>query len=127
MADKRRVLLLDDSAIQLELEKAALEERGYVVEAAANLLEFEERLATFNPEIILTDLEMPDISGKEIVRFLKQDLRTENLPIILFSSKSDAELAVISEASGADGFLSKSHGLERLGEMLDELVEAIAW
>ncbi len=127
MADKRKVLLLDDSAITLEMEKAALEDRGYRVEAASNLLEFEARLTSFEPEIVLTDLEMPDISGNEIVKFLKNDYRTENIPIVLFSSRPDAELAVIAEQAGADGYLSKSHGLEKLGEMLDDLVEQIVW
>ena len=70
---------------------------------------------------------LPDISGQDIVRFLKQDYRTEKLPIVLFSSRSDEELARIAEAAGADGYLSKVHGLEKLGEMVDELVESILW
>jgi CheY-like chemotaxis protein len=127
MADKKRILLLDDSAITLEMEQVVLEERGYEVAAASNLIEFEEKLRTFRPEVILTDLMMPDISGKDIVRFLKQDYHTENIPIVLFSSKDDDELARIAEQAGADGYLSKSHGLDRLGEMVDELVDSILW
>jgi CheY-like chemotaxis protein len=127
MAGKKRILLLDDSTITLELEKALLEERGYEVAAAANLLEFQAELDQFQPEIILTDLMMPDISGKDIVRVLKQDFHTEQIPIILFSSKPDEELAEIAEQAGADGFLSKSHGIEKLGDMVDELVDSIIW
>ena len=127
MAEKKRILLLDDSVISLELARAALAQRGYQVEMASNLLEFQAALETFEPEIVLTDLVMPDVSGREVVRVLKQDFLTERIPIVLFSSKGDAELAVIAEATGADGYLSKSHGLEQLGEMVDELVEAIIW
>ena len=127
MAEKKRILLLDDSAITLEMEKAVLEDRGYTVAAASNLLEFQAQLDTFQPEVILTDLMMPDISGKDIVRVLKQDFHTEKIPIILFSSKSDDELEPIAEQAGADGFLSKSHGIDRLGEMVDELVDSIIW
>ena len=127
MAEKKRILLLDDSAITLEMEKAVLEERGYKVAAAANLLEFQVQLEEFQPEIILTDLMMPDISGKDIVRVLKQDFHTEKIPIILFSSKPDDELSVISEQAGADGYLSKSHGIEKLGDMVDEMVDSILW
>jgi CheY-like chemotaxis protein len=127
MAEKKRILLLDDSAITLEMEKAVLEDRGYKVAAAANLLEFQAQLDRVQPEIILTDLMMPDISGKDIVRVLKQDFHTERIPIVLFSSIPDEELAEIAEQAGADGYLSKSHGIERLGDMVDELVDSIIW
>ena len=127
MAEKKRILLLDDSTITLEMEKAVLEDRGYKVAAASNLLEFQSQLDRFQPEIILTDLMMPDISGKDIVRVLKQDFHTEKIPIILFSSKPDEELSVISEQAGADGYLSKSHGIDKLGDMVDEMVESIVW
>jgi CheY-like chemotaxis protein len=127
MAEKKRILLLDDSTITLEMEKAVLEDRGYGVAIASNLLEFQAQLDRFQPEIILTDLMMPDVSGKDIVRVLKQDFHTEKIPIILFSSKPDDELAEIAEQAGADGFLSKSHGIDRLGDMVDEMVDAILW
>ena len=127
MAEKKKILLLDDSTITLEMEKAVLEERGYRVAIASNLLEFQSQLDQFQPEIILTDLMMPDISGKDIVRVLKQDFHTEKIPIILFSSKPDDELAQIAEQAGADGFLSKSHGIEKLGDMVDEMVDSILW
>ena len=123
---KKRILLLDDSAITLEMERSVLEERGYAVATATNLLEFQAALDAFQPEIILTDLVMPDISGKDIVRVLKQDFHTERIPIIIFSSKPD-ELAEAAEQVGADGFLSKSHGIDKLGDMVDEIVESILW
>jgi CheY-like chemotaxis protein len=127
MAEKMRILLLDDSIITLEMEKAVLEDRGYKVAVASNLLEFQSQLDVFQPEVILTDLMMPDVSGKDIVRVLKQDFHTEKIPIILFSSKTDEELEPIAEQVGADGFLSKSHGIDRLGDMVDELVDSIIW
>ena len=124
---KKKILLLDDSEITLEMERAVLEERGYEVAVATNLIEFQALLDGFQPEIILTDLVMPDVSGKDIVRVLKQDFHTERIPIVLFSSIPDEELAEIAEQAGADGYLSKSHGIERLGDMVDELVDSIIW
>jgi CheY-like chemotaxis protein len=127
MPGKKKILLLDDSTITLEMERAVLEDRGYEVAVASNLLEFQAEIDRFKPEIILTDLMMPDISGKDIVRVLKQDFHTEQIPIVLFSSKADEELAEIAEQAGADGYLSKSHGIEKLGDMVDELVDSIIW
>ena len=127
MTEKRRILILDDSTITLEMEKAVLEDRGHAVAVASNLLEFQALLEQFQPEVILTDLMMPDISGKDIVRVLKQDFHPEKIPIILFSSRPDEELEPIAEAAGADGFLSKSHGIDKLGDLIDELVDSIIW
>src|SRR5512137_58707 len=120
MPEKKKILLLDDSAITLEMEKAVLEDRGYEVAVASNLIEFQAALDAFQPQVILTDLMMPDISGKDIVRVLKQDFHTERIPIVLFSSKPDEELAEIAEQAGADGYLSKSNGIEKL-------VDTIVW
>jgi CheY-like chemotaxis protein len=127
MAEKKKILLLDDSVITLELERSVLTARGHEVAVAANLIEFQAALDAFQPEVILTDLMMPDISGKDIVRVLKQDFHTERIPIVLFSSRPDEELAEIAEQAGADGYLSKSHGIEKLGDMVDELVDSIIW
>ncbi len=124
---RKRILLLDDSAIALEVTQASLEERGYEVVAAPNLAEFRRQLGQFRPDLVLTDLEMPDTSGREVIRTLKEGLGTDRIPVILFSSRPDVELARIAAATGADGHLSKAHGIERLGEMVDELVGSILW
>jgi len=127
MTGKKRILLLDDSPIALELTLASLEERGYEVAAAPNLAEFRRLLGRFRPDLVLTDLEMPDTSGREVIRGMKQDLGTDRIPVVLFSSRPDAELARIAAQAGADGYLSKAHGVERLGEMVDDLVGSILW
>jgi CheY-like chemotaxis protein len=97
------------------------------VAVAANLREFEDQLAKFQPEIILTDLMMPEIGGHDVVRALKRSFHTERIPIIIFSSKPDEELAVVAEQAGADGYLSKSRGLADLGDMVDRLIDSILW
>lgn len=125
--EKKRVLVLDDSEISLEMGRFVLEERGYEVATAANLEEFHRRLEHFRPDLLLTDHVMPDISGAELVAQLKRDLETERIPVILFSSKPESELRQLASESGADGWLSKAEGIEKLGEMVDALVEEIIW
>jgi twitching motility two-component system response regulator PilH len=124
---KRRVLVLDDSEISLEMGRFVLEERGYEVATATNLEEFQRRLEHFRPDLLLTDHVMPEISGAELVARLKRDLETERIPVILFSSKPEAELRKLATESGADGWLSKAEGIEKLGEMVDALVDEIIW
>ena len=125
--EKRRILLIDDSEITLQMEKAVLEQRGYQVEATTTLVEFERLLKDFKPDLILTDIHMPEARGTDICRTLKNEYQTQDIPIVLFSSLNDDELADLAQQVGADGFLSKAHGLDALGEKVDELVESIIW
>lgn len=125
--EKRRILLIDDSVITLQMEQALLEARGYDVRATSTLMEFERVLADFKPDLILTDIHMPEATGADICRTLKNEYNTQDIPIVLFSSLDDRELEKLAESVGADGFLSKSHGLDALGEKVDELVSSILW
>ena len=125
--EKKRVLLIDDSEITLAMEKSVLEARGYEVEAANTLVQFETLLGTFKPDVILTDIHMPEAKGTDICRTLKNEYKTQDIPIVLFSSLADDELSKLAAQVGADGFLSKANGLEALGEKIDELVSQILW
>ena len=128
MADeKRKILLIDDSEITLALEKSVLESRGYDVRATSTLIEFEKTLQTWKPHLILTDIHMPEATGADICRTLKNEYGTQDIPIVLFSSLPDDELSSLAEQVGADGYLSKANGLDALGEKVDELVESIIW
>lgn len=125
--EKKRLLLIDDSEITLAMEKAVLEARGYDVRATSTLVEFESVLKDWRPDVILTDIHMPEATGADICRTLKNAYNTQDIPIVLFSSLDDAELEKLAEQVGADGFLSKANGLEALGEKVDALVESIIW
>lgn len=128
MADeKRKILLIDDSEITLALEKSVLESRGYDVRATSTLVEFEKTLQAWKPHLILTDIHMPEATGADICRTLKNEYGTQDIPIVLFSSLPDDELSRLAEQVGADGYLSKANGLDALGEKIDELVESIIW
>jgi len=125
--EKRKILLIDDSEITLALEKSVLESRGYDVRATSTLIEFEKTLQTWKPHLILTDIHMPEATGADICRTLKNEYGTQDIPIVLFSSLPDDELSRLAEQVGADGYLSKANGLDALGEKIDELVESIIW
>ena len=125
--EKRRILLIDDSEITLAMEQSVLEERGYEVRSTSTLVEFERLVSDFKPDVILTDIHMPEATGTDICRTLKNEYKTQDIPIVLFSSLDDAELEKLAAQVGADGYLSKAHGLDALGEKVDELVSSILW
>ena len=127
MSDALKILIIDDSELTLAMEKAVLEQHGYEVQAAASLIDFEKILQTWRPNVNLTAIHMPDVKGTDICRVRKTEYDTQDFPIVLFSSLSDADLEKLAEQVGADGFLSKNHGLEELANKVNELVESIVW
>ena len=79
-------LVVDDSMLIRHTVCRFLEERGFQVEAATNGLEALEMLATLEPDIIITDIQMPRMSGVELISALKNDPRTAEIPIVALSS-----------------------------------------
>ena len=79
-------LVVDDSMLIRHTVCRFLEERGFQVEAATNGLEALEMLATLEPDIIITDIQMPRMSGVELITAVKSDARTARIPIIALSS-----------------------------------------
>ncbi len=126
-AASRRVLILDDSEISLQLQSALLGQSGFYVRTAATLAEFHALRAIWEPHLILTDLEMPELDGASLCQQLRADPETAKIPIVLFSNASNEELARIAEAVGADAYLSKRSGYTELPGLLEKLCEQILW
>ena len=83
---KKLALVVDDSMLIRHTVCRFLEERGFQVEAATNGLEALELMATLEPDIIFTDIQMPRMSGVELIAALKSDPRTSQIPIVALSS-----------------------------------------
>ena len=77
--------------------------------------------------VIVTDLYMPDMSGAELCRWLRQQITTARTPIIICSSAPDRELEQVVRDAGADGFVSKQEGPEALPARLRALCEEIVF
>jgi len=120
-----KILVLDDSEIVLNMTSLALTEAGYEVLAASSLVEFDQILSRVEPDLILTDIKMPEISGDDVCRVLKQKYHTKLIPIVLFSTLEEKELAALAERAGADGFVSKNSGVEEIVKRIRELTGEI--
>ncbi len=127
MERRWRVLLLDDSEITLELQADVLTGAGFDVRTAKSVNALGEVLAHWSPELILTDVFMPDITGVELCRVLKQRYDTAHVPIVLCSSVDRAELEKLARECEADGYISKSDGLEALPDELRLLCEEMSF
>jgi two-component system, cell cycle response regulator len=101
------VLAVDDSAIYRKLVEHSLSEQEYEVLYAKNGREALDLFAEHKPAVVITDWSMPDISGLELCRRIRQDFQGFHSHLILLTSNSDKEQVVEGLAAGADDYLTK--------------------
>lgn len=107
----KRILLMDDSPIFLEIMRAALEKEGFAVVCASNLGELDEVRSTAPSDLVLMDVQMPEAFGDDIAMTLRHAYGVQ-APIYLLSSLDETELAERAKWAEIDGFISKNSGLE---------------
>ena len=125
--DSRRLLLIDDSEIALAYAESVLTDAGFEVRAVGSLRTFQTVLASWRPHLIVTDLYMPEMNGAELCQWLRRQVATARIPIVLCSSAPDQELSVVARAVGADAYVSKVDGLDSLPDRLNALCSEIVW
>jgi len=125
--DSRRLLLIDDSEIALAYAESVLLDVGFDVRAVSSLGAFQNVLADWKPHLIVTDLYMPEMNGAELCQWLRRQVATARIPIVICSSAPDEELAQVARQVGADAYLSKLAGLDALPERLTTLCDEILW
>jgi CheY-like chemotaxis protein len=81
-------LVVDDSMLIRYTVCRSLEERGFAVESATNGLEALEILERIRPDVIVTDMQMPKMSGSELITALKQNPETSKIPIIIVAGRA---------------------------------------
>ena len=119
---KHKILLIDDSEISLYFASSTLAKAGYDVRTSSDVHGFASSLGDWRPDVILTDVTMPQMSGVELCRLLKSSYETAHVPVVLFSALSSDELEMLARECEADGFLSKANGLDQLPAELDRLI-----
>lgn len=104
---KQTILVVDDKPANLTLLSTLLTENGYLVRAAANPELALQSAFAYPPSLILLDVNMPDMDGFEMCRRLKQDLRTQEVPIIFVSGLNDISMRVGGFEVGGVDYISK--------------------
>jgi CheY-like chemotaxis protein len=81
-------LVVDDSMLIRYTVCRSLEERGFAVESATNGVEALQILERVHPDVIVTDMQMPKMSGSELITALKKNPQTANIPIIIVAGRA---------------------------------------
>ena len=109
---KNRILVVDDEPPIRKLLRTGLTTQGYeIVEAATGRLALEE-MAREEPDLVILDLGLPDISGFDLLRTLKE--RHETVPVVVLSSRGDERGKVEALDLGADDYVTKPFGMNEL-------------
>ncbi len=111
---KTRILICDDDEPISEMLKIILEEEGYEVKLMQNGKAILKKVTEYQPNLILIDLWMPGIDGKEAVKLLKKEAQTSSIPIYIISALHESEISKIAKQIGANGYLLKPFNLDEL-------------
>ena len=108
-----RLLIIDDHAVVRQGLVQGFKDKGFAaIETAGTLQEARAKIAAFNPEAIIVDLNLPDGSGLEIVQWVRK--HCAEVAIIILSLNEPARFVKIARSSGANAYLSKSQSMQEI-------------
>ena len=114
MAEKLRILLVEDEKNISMLVEARLQHAGYEVLIATNGQEALETAQRERPDLIILDLMLPKLNGYEVCTMLKQDTRYQKIPIIMFTAKAQEKDEKLGLECGADAYIRKPFDAKEL-------------
>jgi len=135
MCSQSAILVVDDEPDNFDVIETLLHRSGYQLNYASSGVRAIERLQTFQPDLILLDVMMPDANGMEVCRQIKAQRRWQMIPIIMVTALTAKEDLAQCLAAGADDFISKPingielrariHSMLRIKQQYDDLQSLI--
>ena len=116
---RRRILIVEDNPLNMKLFSAMIAAQGYEVLQAADGAQGLDAARDRHPDLIIMDIQLPNMSGLDVTRNLKADDATRDIPIIAttaFAMRGDEELIL---ASGCDAYMSKPIAISPFLELIE--------
>jgi CheY-like chemotaxis protein len=108
-SSRRRILICEDSFTTRELERSIFEAAGYEVEVAVDGAQGLSRLREgLQVDAVVTDVQMPNMTGFEMTRAIKSDPRLQSIPVVIVTSLEREEEKAEGIETGADAYITKS-------------------
>lgn len=114
------VLVVDDSMMDRRLAGKLLEKRGFGVEYAGDGKEALAKIATSRPDAVVTDLQMPEMDGLELVAAIRASY--PSLPVVLMTAHGSADVAILALKTGASSFVPKRRLADDLANTVNDIV-----
>src|SRR5258708_12937963 len=120
------IVLVDDDRVIQKMVGGFLERRGFLVPKADDGIEALQDVRYRSPDLVITDVRMPELNGIELTSRLRAHHRTASVPILMFSELTAAPDALAGYAAGADDYLPKPFELEILEAKVQSLLRRSA-
>nr|WP_040848757.1 phosphate regulon transcriptional regulator PhoB [Thiofilum flexile] len=119
---KKHILLIEDEAPIRQMVRFALEREGYEVSEAAHAKAARALIAERVPDLMLVDWMLPDLSGPELIKRLRSEELTHDVPTIMLTAKVDEENMIQGLDHGADDYLTKPVSMKLLSARIKALL-----
>lgn len=117
----KNILVVDDCEDTLGMAMRALKKAGYHVDGVSNLGDLEATLDANTPDLVLMDVQMPELFGDDVAHILR-NVRDLKSVIVLYSALDSDELRRRAKEAEVDGFISKNEGLRNMVEQVGALL-----
>ncbi len=122
---QRTIMVVDDDTDIVEMTRVILEQSGYLVVQAQSGAEALRMLEETRPDLIILDINMPDMDGWEVLRVLKVDDRTSGIPVAMFSIKSEVHNRMHGLQEGAYDYITKPFSCDELVGRVRKIFETL--
>ena len=116
--NQRTVIIVEDEADAAEMFAEMMRVSGYRV------VKIFRSVSAEKPNVVILDVMMPDVSGLEVLRFMRREPSLQNIPVVLVSAKSMPSDIKMGMDAGASRYLTKPFSFLELKNTVDELVPA---
>jgi CheY-like chemotaxis protein len=122
------VLIVDDEPNVVDLVRVTLEDERVRVLDASDGAHAIEALSALQPDLVLLDVNLPDLSGFEICRWIRQDAGLTHTKVVMLTAAAQKEDLARGRAAGADHYLTKPFSPVRLLSLVEELLpHSVLW
>lgn len=124
MADQipRKVLIVEDNALNMRLFCDLLDASGYETLQCVDGAKAVGLALESQPDLIIMDIQLPEVSGLDITRWLKDDERTEKIPVLAVTAFAMRTDELLVREAGCEGYLSKPIQVRSFLKTVDELI-----
>ena len=109
-----RIFIIEDEPSIIQLVQHNLEKNGFIVSSSINGNDGLKELKKFQPDLLLLDWMLPDLSGIEICKSIRKDNSFKSLPVIMLTAKGEEEDKIKGLDSGVDDYLTKPFSFNEL-------------
>lgn len=117
----QKILIVDDSNSMRQMIRFTLEEEGYEIEEAVNGQQGIEKLDGFQPDLIITDIHMPEMNGIEFITHTRGHSKFKFTPIIVLTTESEQQMQAEGKKAGATAWLVKPFSPDLLIETVKKV------